>query len=175
MQISRITAATLIACFLAPVLFAKSMKIGFIRSDAIFKEYKGTQEAQDRYDKEVSSWEKEAAIREKQIKELQEQMKRQGLLMSEEKKKSMEDEMKRLKVEYKEYVYKIFGQGGEAFKKNTEFTKPILKKINAILDEIGKAESFDFIFDSTAGGLVFAKDAHDLTDRIVKELNKGLQ
>ncbi|OGS33277.1 MAG: hypothetical protein A2293_04435 [Elusimicrobia bacterium RIFOXYB2_FULL_49_7] len=154
---------------------AKSMKIGFIRSDVIFKGYKGTKDAQDKYDKEVSKWEQDAAEKEKKIKELEEQLDKQGLLMSAEKKKSVQEEANRLKSEYQQFVAKVFGQGGDAFKKNAEYTKPILKQINAILDEIGKNEAYDFIFDATAGGLVYAKDAHDLTERLVKELNKGVQ
>jgi len=165
-----ITLATLI---LTSVAVAKDMKIGFIRSDYIFANYKETKDAQDRYDKEVSKWEKEAAEKEKKIKDLMEQVEKQGLLMSEEKKKSTIEEINRLKVEYQQFIAKVFGKDGEALKKNTEYTKPILKKINAILDEIGKNEAYDFIFDATSGGVVFAKDAHDLSDRIIKELNKG--
>lgn len=173
---NRILIVTLAALLTAPaLLMAKNMKIGYIRSDMIFKEYKGTKEAQDSYDKEVAKWEQEAAEKEKKIKELEEQLEKQGLLMSGEKKKNLEQEVSRLKVEYKEFVYKVFGQGGDAFKKNAEYTKPILKQINAILDEIGKNENYDFIFDATAGGLVYARDAFDLTDRLVKELNKGAQ
>jgi outer membrane protein len=164
-----------VALILPASLSAKGMKIGYIRSDMIFKQYKGTKDAQDKYDKEVAGWEQDAAAKEKKIKELEDQMEKQGLLMSGEKKKSMEEEINRLKVEYKEFVYKVFGQGGDAFKKNTEYTKPILKQINAILEEIGKNEGYDFIFDATAGGLVYASNAYDLTDRLVKELNKGAQ
>ncbi len=160
---------------LPAALFSKNMKIGFIRSDVIFKDFRGTKDAQDKYDKEVAKWEQDAAEKEKKIKELEEQQEKQGLLMSSEKKKSLQEEISRLKVEYKEFVYKVFGQGGDAFKKNTEYTKPILKQINAILDEIGKNEGYDFIFDATAGGLVYARDAYDLTDRLIKELNKGIQ
>jgi len=164
-----------VALILPVSLPAKGMKIGYIRSDMIFKQYKGTKDAQDKYDKEVAKWEQDAAAKEKKIKELEEQMEKQGLLMSGEKKKSLEEEISRLKVDYKEFVYKVFGQGGDAFKKNTEYTKPILKQINAILEEIGKNEGYDFIFDATAGGLVYASNAYDLTDRLVKELNKGAQ
>ena len=159
-------------CF-AGTLSAKDMKIGFIRSDYIFSEYRDTKDAQDRYDKDVAKWEQDASEKEKKIKDLQEQLDKQGLLMSEEKKKNTTEEIARLKVEYQKFVYEKFGQGGEAYKKNAEYTKPILKKINAILNEIGKAEGYDFIFDATAGGVVYAREAHDLSDRIVKELNKG--
>jgi outer membrane protein len=162
-----------VLCF-AGTLAAKDMKIGFIRSDYIFSEYKDTKDAQDKYDKDVAKWEQDAAEKEKKIKELQDQLDKQGLLMSEEKKKNTSEEIARLKVEYQKFVYEKFGQGGEAYKKNAEYTKPILKRINAILNEIGKAEDYDFVFDATAGGVVYARAANDLSDRIIKELNKGM-
>ncbi|OGJ88603.1 MAG: hypothetical protein A2268_08055 [Candidatus Raymondbacteria bacterium RifOxyA12_full_50_37] len=172
LNIAVLTGIALLAfCTIVP---AKNMKIGFIKSDEVFKKFKGTAEAQEKYDKEVAKWEQDAAQKEKQIKEIKEQMDKQGLLMSEAKKKEKEEEIKRLYVEYQGFVNKVFGNQGEAFKKNEEYTKPIVKKINEILTEIGKNEQFDFIFDATAGGVVFANDAYDLTDRIVKELNKGL-
>ncbi|MFH0919148.1 MAG: OmpH family outer membrane protein [Fibrobacterota bacterium] len=173
MRYSTTALALAFALTFSAAAFAKDMKIGFIRSDIIFQQFKGTKDAQEKYDKEVAKWEKEASEKEKKIKELQDQLDKQGLLMSEEKKKNQNEQINQMKVEYQQFVYKVFGQGGDALKKNTEFTKPILKRINAILDEIGKNENYDFIFDATAGGVVFAKEANDLSDRIVKELNKG--
>ncbi len=169
----RFISAVLIAVLLPVVATSKDMKIGFIRSDFIFSEVKETKDAQAKYDKEVAKWEQEAESKQKKLKELMEQLEKQSLLMSDAKKKELREQIATLQSEYQQFVGKIFGQGGEAYKKNAEFTKPILKKINLLLEEIGKNEQFDFIFDATSGGLVYAKEAYDLSDRIIKELNKG--
>jgi outer membrane protein len=169
-----IKTSIIIAAMLAAFIYPKDMKIGFIRSDFIFSEVKETKDAQTKYDKEVAKWEQEAEGKQKKLKELVEQLDKQGLLMSEAKKKELREQITTLNTEYQQFVSKIFGQGGEAYKKNAEFTKPILKKINLLLEEIGKAEGYDFIFDATSGGMVYAKEAYDLSDRIIKELNKGV-
>jgi outer membrane protein len=51
-------------------------------------------------------------------------------------------------------------------------TKPIIDKINKILEKIGKDEEYDLIMDARMGGVVYAKEKFDLTDRVVKILNK---
>ncbi|MBL8025403.1 MAG: OmpH family outer membrane protein [Fibrobacteres bacterium] len=170
---SIIKTALIITVLAASIVLPKDMKIGFIRSDYIFSEVKETKDAQAKYDKEVAKWEQDAESKKKKLTELNDQLEKQGLLMSEAKKKELREQISTLYAEYQQFVQKIFGQGGEAYKKNTEFTKPILKKINMLLDEIGKAEGYDFIFDATSGGMVYAKEAYDLSDRIIKELNKG--
>ena len=49
---------------------------------------------------------------------------------------------------------------------------PIIDKINKILEKIGKDEEYDLIMDARMGGVVYAKEKFDLTDRVVKILNK---
>jgi len=51
-------------------------------------------------------------------------------------------------------------------------TKPIVDKINKIIGKIAEEENYDYVFDARQGGLVFAKKKFDLTDRVIKILNK---
>ena len=51
-----------------------------------------------------------------------------------------------------------FGQEGEIAKKRQELTGPMIKKVQEILEKIGKAENYDMIFDTVNGTIVFAKE-----------------
>jgi len=148
------------------------MKIGYINSEQIFAEYEGTKEAQDKFNKEVAKWEQEASKRQKDIKDLKEQIEKQSLLLSNERKKALEDSLQAKLATYQEFLQKKFGQKGEALSKNEELTKPIVDKINKILEKIAKEENYDFIYDARAGGIVFAKKTYDLSDRVLQALNK---
>jgi Skp family chaperone for outer membrane proteins len=51
-------------------------------------------------------------------------------------------------------------------------TKPILDKINQVLEKIATEENFIMIFDSVNGNIAYAKEDLDLTDRVLEELEK---
>jgi outer membrane protein len=148
------------------------LKIGYINSEKIFAEYEGTKEAQEKFNKEVAKWEQEATERQKEMRELKEQLEKQSLLLSSERKKEIEDKLQAKMVEYQKFLQEKFGQKGEALQKNEVLTKPIVEKINKILEQIAKTENYDFIFDARVGGLVYAKPGYDLTERVLAALNK---
>jgi outer membrane protein len=148
------------------------LKIGYINSEKIFAEYQGTKDAQAKFNKEVAKWEQEATERQKEIKESKEQLEKQSLLLSDERKKEIEDKLRQKMVEYQEFLQNKFGQKGEALEKNEELTKPILDKINKIIEKIAQEDKYDYIFDARTSGIVFAKQSYDLTERVVAILNK---
>ena len=49
---------------------------------------------------------------------------------------------------------------------------PILKVIDKAISNIGKELGYDYIFDAASGGIVYALDAHNLTEDILNELKK---
>jgi len=73
------------------------------------------------------------------------------------------------------FKYEKLGPEGEYYKKNLEFTKPIIDKINGLIQKIGEDDGYDFIFDASSGALVHANtDKYDITQRVLEELNKGI-
>jgi outer membrane protein len=148
------------------------MKIGFINVEEIFKNYAGTKDAQAKFDKEVAKWEQDASTRQKEIKDIKDQLEKQSLLLSSERKAELEAKLKQKMVEYQDFLQTKFGQKGEVLSKNEELTKPIIEKINKIIEKIAKDEGYDFIFDARAGGLIYGKPAFDLTERVLNLLNK---
>jgi outer membrane protein len=165
--------ATSILAICATVSFTwAELKIGFINSEAIFQEYEGTKEAQDKFNKEVAKWEQDASKKQKEIKDMKDQIDKQSLLLSAERKKALEDSLEMKMAQYQKFLQEKFGQKGEALSKNEELTKPIIEKINKIIDKIAKEENYDFIYDARAGGIVFAKPAYDLSKRVLDLLSK---
>jgi outer membrane protein len=148
------------------------MKLGFVNSEKIFTQFEGTKVAQEKFNKEVARWEQEASKRAKDITEMKEQLEKQSLLLSPERKKALEDSLRQKIILHEKFLQEKFGQRGEVLSKNEELTKPILEKIQKIIDKIAKDEQFDFIFDYRAGGVIFAKQSYDLTDRVLAQLAK---
>lgn len=166
-----LTVGAMALCMTASVSFAE-LKIGYINSEMIFTEYEGTKLAQEKFNKEVAKWEQDASKKQKELKDLKEQLDKQSLLLSAERKKELEDSLNTKMVAYQEFLQQKFGQKGEALSKNEELTKPILERIQKIIDKIAADENYDFIFDARAGGIVHAKPAYELNKRVLELLNK---
>lgn len=152
--------------------WAADLKIGFVNSEKIFSQYEETKVAQEKFNKEVAKWEQKASKNMKEIQELKTQLEKQSLLLSDERKKELQDSLRQKIMAHEKFVQEKFGQRGEALVKNEELTKPIIGKINKIIEKIAKDENYDFILDTRAGGLVYGKDTYDLTDRVMKLLTK---
>ncbi|MDG5815756.1 OmpH family outer membrane protein [Chitinispirillales bacterium ANBcel5] len=149
------------------------MKIGFIDSERIFLEYHGTESAQKQFNEEVAKWEQEASRRQKELRELQEQLEGQSLLLSSERKQELENELRQKMMAYQEFLQQKFGERGEALMKNEQLTGPIIEKINVIIQKIAEDENYDYILDARAGGIIHAKSAYDLSDTVIRILNEG--
>jgi outer membrane protein len=147
------------------------LKIGFIDSEQIFQSYEGTKEAQSQLDKEKAKIEQQASDMQKEIYDMKDKLDKQSLLLSSERKKELEDKLNQRMTEYQQFVYKNVGDKGYLIEKNMELTKPIIERINKIVFKIAKDENFDLILDKRAG-VVYAKEAFDLTQRVVAALNK---
>ncbi|MDR0330287.1 MAG: OmpH family outer membrane protein [Chitinispirillales bacterium] len=166
--------AAVMALFAAAAFGSASaqLKMGYVNSEKIFTQFEGTKIAQDKFNREVARWEQEASKRAKEITEMKEQLEKQSLLLSAERKKALEDSLRQKLILHEKFLQEKFGQKGEVLTKNEELTKPILEKIQKIIDKIAKDEQFDFIFDWRAGGVIFAKQSYDLTDRVLAQLAK---
>ena len=161
--------------FFAAALFTSAwaqLKIGYVNSEKIFTQFEGTKVAQEKFNKEVARWEQEASKRAREITELREQLERQSLLLSADRKKALEDELRQKIIQHERFLQEKFGQRGEVLSRNEELTRPILERIHKIIEKIAKDEQYDYIFDWRAGGVIFAKQSYDLTDRVLAQLAK---
>lgn len=60
----------------------------------------------------------------------------------------------------------------ELQQKQQELLMPIKTKILKAIDTISKSKGYDFVFDSAAGSLLFAKPEFEITTDVIKALNK---
>lgn len=163
---------TLLLAVTASTLAAKDLKLGYINSERIFGKFKGTVDAQKKFDDIQQKWKDDAENMQKELLQLKEELENQSLLLSEEKKKEKAQKIEEKYAAYQEFVNSIWGVNGRAYRKNAELTKPIMSKINVILKKIGEDEGYTLIFDAAQGVIVYAEPKYDLTDRVIEELNK---
>ena len=168
----KLTLIVLALCILtaAAVPAVAEVKIGYIDTVKIFANFKETIEAEEVYKKEVEIWKKQAEEMEADLARMREEIQSQSLMLSaeklEEKKLVFDQRMK----EYQKYMQDIFGENGEAARRNKELTEPIVEKINGIIEIIAEEEGFTLVLDSSQGVIVYADKEIDITDMIIARL-----
>jgi len=155
-------------------LSAQEIKLGYVDTVKLFSQYSETVEAEKIYKKEVEAWRKKASEMEAEIARLREEIQSQSLMLSQEKLAENQEKLAEKKLqleqkfkEYQQYMGDIFGEEGEAAKRNKELTQPIVEKINAVIAKIAEEEGYTMIFDSSQGNILYAKKAMDLTDKVM--------
>jgi outer membrane protein len=151
----------------------ETMKLGFIDSQAVIGAYPPTQDAQATFATENTVWERQAAAMEAEFNRLNQDLERQSLAMTPERRAQLGAEVQQKYGEYQAYVDEIWGQTGQAYERNQELMAPIIEKVNTLLEQVGEDEGYDYIFDAASGGLVYAAPAYDLTPHIIELMGTG--
>ncbi len=168
----KFTAKIVIALLALTAMATAEMKMGYIDSEAVLAGYSGTKAAEEKLRQFYAKLEKEATEKQKRIKQMQEDLQKQALLISAERKAEIEKELQDSLIVYQQFIQEKMGQQGAAAQKQAELMAPIIEKINAAIKVLAEKENYDFIVDSKAG-LLYGKPTYDVTQKIIKTLNSG--
>ncbi len=151
--------------------WSQDMRVAHVDSRIILKKYKGASSIQDQYDQKLAKWEQESNLLQKEVAYLLEQLDKQSLILSEEKKQEMEGELAEKEATLSAFVDKIYGMNGELVAENQKISAPLIQEVRAAINEISLQEGYDMVVDRASGAVVFWKAEHDLTQRVLDELN----
>ena len=158
--------------FLSGLTTADATKIGYVSSARIFREYVGASDVKKQFQKEVDEWHKKAEEMKKEIDKLSAEFKSQALMLSEEAKEKKRSELEREQQNYEAFIAEIWGPDGKAVRKEIELTKPLVSKIDKVLEKLADEEGFDLILDIDESSIVYSREGLDLTEMALEELNK---
>lgn len=153
-----------------PLTLQAQGKIVYIDSYRIRLEYKEFQDAQDQFNNEVDEWNAEIEAGQTEIEEMEAALAKQALILSDAKREEKEAEIQDRKVTWQQLANEIFGPDGRAERRNAELTKPLLEKINTVLERIAQDEGYAMILDAVNGNIAFGKKDLDITDKVLEEL-----
>lgn len=162
----------LLAVIALPYAAKAQEKIVYIDSYRIRLEYKEFQDAQAQFNKEVEQWNAEVEKGQKEIENLETDLTKQALILSDAKKKEKETEIQQKREIWQKLANDIFGPDGRAEKRNAELTKPLLDKINAVLEKLAIGEGYSLILDTVNGNIAYGKKDLDITEKVLEELDK---
>ena len=160
-------------CTLTPATGLAEIKIGYIDSEVLKERLPEFREAQRKLDQLRQDYENQAKDREAKLMKLQDDFRKQELLMSEARKAELQADFEEKVRQLQAFTQEKFGPEGELMRKNIELSEPIFKKINDALKTLAEEEGYDFVFDAAApsSGLVFAGENYDLTETLLESLD----
>ena len=146
------------------------LKIGYINSSAIVAESSAALAAQEQFQREMVPLESELQALETEIGELMNRYQAQQVTLSPDVRRNRQDQIVQKQQQYQTRMGEI---EAEAARRQQELVAPIMERINGIIQEIRREGSYTFIFDVSAGGLIAADEALDLTEEVIQRLAQG--
>lgn len=168
-----IIATILMMILLSTVAFAESAKIVYVDTDRIMTESKLTKEAQQSFQTEQQKWQEKLTQMQSEIDRLSADYQAKELVLTEEGKKESQAKLLKLDKEIKDYYNEIYGEHGKATTRNNDLLGPILDKLKVVIEDVAVKNNYSLILDSSAGAILYAKPAMDITDQIIEELDKA--
>lgn len=157
-----VAAAALVAMQL-PVVAMADTKIGFVNTDRIFREAAPALKAQKKLEKEFAAREQELQKTAKQARDLQAQLEKDGVTMSDTDRHNKERDLANLNREFQR-AQREFREDLN-LRRNEELAA-VQDRANKVIQSIAEAEKFDLILQEA----VYFSPRIDITDKVLKAL-----
>ena len=103
-----------------------------------------------------------------EIEELKKTLDQKALVMSDEAREEKEQDLRNKVKDFKS----LQGRYQDVLRElNINLSKQITKDVFEIVERIGKADGYSLIIDRRVGGVVYAPNAIDITDKVIEEYN----
>ncbi len=147
-----------------------NLKTGYIDSNEIMSKIEEVRQVQVELEKEQRRLQSEAQNLYMEMDSLFKVFESTQLLMSDMKKQEIQQQLTQKQQDLERFQMEKFGQGGELERLQIQLLKPVLEKIDKAIQKVGNEEGYDYIFDAVAGAIVFALDSHNVTEKVLDEL-----
>lgn len=158
-----------LVCFVANSGFAADLKIGVMNVQKIIVTCDAGKEAKGRFDTKMKKLQSSFKAEEEALKGLQAEIKKKSSAWSEETKAEKAREFQK---KGRELQAKTEDARFEMKKMQDKELQPILKALEKVVDNYGKEKKFTAIMD--AKNIIYFAKTVDITDEVVKRLNKEL-
>ena len=143
--------------------FSAELKIGFVNTERIFREAGPAQKAQKKLEKEFAARDAELQKMGKQVRDLQAQVEKEGVTMSEADKRNKERDLANLNRDFQRQTREF--REDLNMRKNEELAT-VQERANKVIKDIAESDKFDLIVQDA----VFASTKIDITDKVLKAL-----
>ena len=162
-RLKRITA--ILVAGIAISASAAEMKIGFVNTERVFREATVAKRAQQALEREFSQRNAELQKVEKQGRDLQTELERENVTMSESARREKERQLADISRNFQRMQREI--REDLNLRRNEELAK-VQERATRVINQIAEQEKFDLIIQEA----VFASSRIDITDRVIRALGQ---
>lgn len=145
---------------------AAELKVGYVQVDKILQEAPQTAETGKKLEREFSPRTSELERLQKQIRDIEAQLDKESLTISETDRKNKERDASNLKIDFQRKQREL--REDINLRKNEELGS-LQDRINKAVTSVAEAEGYDLV---VYGGVAFASKKIDITDKVLKALGK---
>lgn len=152
----------------------KPTSIGFVDMEYILQNIPEYQQASTQLDQRVKEWQNEIEQKRKEINDMKTSLQNERALLTPELIEEREEEIAYQQEQATDYEQKRFGPKGDYIIQKGQLIKPIQDQVFNAVQEIAETRDFDFIFDrNSESGMLFAKNRFDLSDQVLRSINRA--
>lgn len=150
----------------APVLAQDKIKIGFIDIQRVVQESQAGKRAKERFQAQVKKAESDIMKERQDLDRLKSDLEKKGPLMKEEERRNMESDFQKRSVALQR---SMSDYQQELQQKNNQLMADILKDLEAIVNEVGKADKFTLILERSQ--ILYSDQGIDITSKVIETYN----
>lgn len=147
-----------------------AQKIGYVSTDFIRSQYESARMAEERLSAYVDEWKADLSQRQRDIDELDVEIRKNRLIWSEQERTAKEKEIEEKRREREQFARMKFEPGGEYDQNAEELMQAVWKKIYTAIQKVAATDGYDIVWDKSVQPLVYVNAKYDITAKVMKEL-----
>jgi outer membrane protein len=153
-----------------PAARAVEAKIGIVNMQDVLDTVEEGKKAKGQLDKAVTERRKSLDDLQKEYKRLADAYEKQKLVLAPS---ALDEKRKELESKKDGLQQAVMSAQADMQKKDLELTGEIIKKVRQVVEKIGRDGAYTMIVEKNEGGVVYNKDAADVTKQVIDEFNKS--
>ena len=164
----------LIFLFICIATFAqKGTRVGYMDMNVILENISEYNKANDLLDKNIENWKKEIELKKVQLRQYEEQLNIERILLTPELIKDREVEIQIFASEIISLQEKRFGPKGDMIVQRSKLIQPVQDQVLSVVKQIAEEKKYDFIFDrSSSLTMLYSAKNYDISDLVIKRINR---
>ena len=150
----------------------RGTRVGYIDMDVILENIDEYQIATDLLEKNIQNWKKEIELKKIQLKQAQDQLNTEKILLTPELIADRELELQDLALELVNLQERRFGVNGDVITQRKKLLQPIQDQVMTVVKQIAEQRKFDMIFDrSSNGSMLYSAKNYDISRLVLQRIN----